>query len=157
MSVTIRNTQNNNALLERIAQLESALSSKADSSIVSQLETQKASKNEVNGYTRAQGFVETTLPFSNNVVWDCDLNQVTKMVCTSNFNLLNPTNVRAGYTYEFLFIQDSTGNRIITFDTAYKFSNDIIPILSNNPNSRDRLTAIGNSNGTLDCVLNKNF
>lgn len=111
----------------------------------------------VNNYSRAQGFGATTLTDAASIAWDLDLHQSTKVTLAGNRTLANPTNVRDGFTYILRISQDGTGNRTLAYGTAYKFQGGGLPTLSTTANAKDRLTCIGNADGTLDCVLTKDF
>ena len=56
----------------------------------------------------------------------------------SNFNLLTPNNMPIGSTITLILTQDTTGSRIMTANTRYKFAAGVKD-LSSAPNSVDML------------------
>lgn len=105
-------------------------------------------------YTRAQGTAIATLTDAANIVVDANLSNVYKVTLAGNRNLNNPTNTVNGFKYEFLFYQDATGTRTLTFGTNYRFQTP--PTLSTEPNRLDRMECICD-NGVLYCTLNKGW
>lgn len=118
--------------------------------------TDLAQKGEVNTYTRAQGFGRTILTDAASIAWDLDANQVARVTLGGNRALANPTNIKDGFTYLLEIRQDGTGNRTLSYGSAYKFQGGAAPVLSTAANAIDVLTCIGSS-GNLHCVLTKDF
>ena len=68
------------------------------------------------------------LTWGANVSWDLDTQQVAKLTLTgATAQLDNPTNMKDGGTYLIRIIQDATGGRALTFGTAFKWVNGIVP------------------------------
>lgn len=70
--------------------------------------------------------------------WNLDQQQVTILTLSSTPVVLkNPTNMRPGGTYMLLVKQDSTGNRVLNFQSNYKFVNNVAPTITTAPSSVD--------------------
>ena len=65
------------------------------------------------------------------------LNFTTTM--TGNRTLGNPTNQKVGQSGVIELVQDGTGGRTLTFGSAWKFANGVVPSLSTAPGARDYL------------------
>lgn len=110
----------------------------------------------VNTYSRAQVFGIVTLTDASTISWDLDTAQSAQVTLGGNRTLANPSNIRNGGNYQLNIIQDATGNRTLTFGTAYRFPNGITPTLSATPNTVDLLSCHAR-NGILQCVLTKGY
>ncbi len=110
----------------------------------------------VNVFSRAQGFGIATLTDSSTITWDLDLAQDAQVTLGGNRTLSNPSNIRNGFSYSLYLVQDGTGNRTITFGTAFKFPGGIVPTLSTAANAVDLLSCRAR-NGVLSCVLTKDI
>lgn len=70
--------------------------------------------------------------------WNLDQQQVTILTLSSTPVVLkNPTNMRPGGTYMLLVKQDNTGNRVLNFQSNYKFVNNVAPTITTAPSSVD--------------------
>lgn len=97
-------------------------------------------------YTRAHNFNATTLTDAANISWDLSQNQVAAVTLGGNRTLSNPTNQVDGAVYILEVKQDATGNRTLSFDTAYKWPGGTAPVVTPTANKISILTFI--SDGT---------
>jgi hypothetical protein len=83
--------------------------------------------------------VVTTLSNSgNNVAVDASLGNAYKITLTaSTWTIKNPTNPTDGQKINFRVIQDGTGSRTVTWDTAYSFGAGSAPTLTTTASKRD--------------------
>ena len=93
-------------------------------------------------------FAEQTLSIdsSNNVAWNLSTQQVAKLTLTGNVTLSAPSNQQAGAFYSIALIQDGTGSRTVTFNSAYKFTGATAPTLTTTASAKDII--IFKSDGT---------
>jgi hypothetical protein len=70
--------------------------------------------------------------------WNLDQQQVTILTLSSTpVFIKNPTNMRPGGTYMLIVKQDSIGNRVLNFQSNYKFVNSVAPTITTAPSSVD--------------------
>ena len=74
-----------------------------------------------------------------------------------NRTLKAPANCTAGQTGNFYVIQDSTGSRTLSYNTAWQFVSATVPTLSTGASDVDILVYSARSATTVDAVLLKNF
>ena len=74
-----------------------------------------------------------------------------------NRTLKAPANCTAGQTGNFYVIQDSTGSRTLSYNTAWQFVSAATPTLSTGASDVDILVYSARSATTVDAVLLKNF
>jgi len=74
-----------------------------------------------------------------------------------NRTLKAPANCTAGQTGNFYVIQDSTGSRTLSYNTAWQFVSAAAPTLSTGASDVDMLVFSARSATTVDAVLLKNF
>jgi hypothetical protein len=68
---------------------------------------------------------------STTVTTDCNLGDIFQLTTTQNFTMANPTNGVNGKKIIYKIKQDSTGSRVITWDTKFRGSSSIsLPILT---------------------------
>ena len=93
-------------------------------------------------------FAEQTLSIdsSDNVAWNLSTQQVAKLTLTGNVTLSAPSNQQAGAFYSLAIIQDGTGSRTLTFNSAYKFTGATAPTLTTTASAKDII--IFKSDGT---------
>tara|TARA_Y100000593_G_C4294644_1_gene330000 strand:+ start:1303 stop:1857 length:555 start_codon:yes stop_codon:yes gene_type:complete len=78
------------------------------------------------------------------------------LAMTGSQHLANPINLLPGASYTFIFTQDGTGGRTLSYGTSYKWPGGITGSLSSGANEVDILSAI--TDGTsLYCSLTKDF
>jgi hypothetical protein len=74
-----------------------------------------------------------------------------------NRTLAAPTNCTAGQSGTLHVIQDSTGSRTLSYNSAWQFVSGTAPTLSTGGSDVDILCYIARSDTTIDTVLLKNF
>ena len=74
-----------------------------------------------------------------------------------NRTLAAPTNAVAGQTGQIYVIQDGTGSRTLSYNTAWQFVSAAVPTLSTGAVDVDILVYSSRSASTIDAVLLKNF
>jgi len=84
----------------------------------------------VNSWTGQQTFAIATLTDAANISWNLNTQQIAKVTLGGNRQLDNPTNLVDGGTYIIRVIQDGTGTRTLSYDTAYRFPGGVAHVLS---------------------------
>jgi hypothetical protein len=91
-------------------------------------------------------FAEQTLTDGATIDWNLSTEQVAKVTLAGNRTLNAPTNQQAGAFYSLAIIQDGTGSRTLTFNSAYKFTGAVAPTLTTTASAKDII--IFKSDGT---------
>jgi len=91
-------------------------------------------------------FAEQTLTDGATIDWNLSTEQVAKVTLAGNRTLNAPTNQQAGAFYSLTIIQDGTGSRTLTFNSAYKFTGATAPTLTTTASAKDMI--IFKSDGT---------
>lgn len=91
-------------------------------------------------------FAEQTLTDGATIDWNLSTQQVAKVTLAGNRTLNAPTNQQAGAFYSLAIIQDGTGSRTLTFNSAYKFTGALAPTLTTTASAKDII--IFKSDGT---------
>ena len=91
-------------------------------------------------------FAEQTLTDGATIDWNLSTQQVAKVTLAGNRTLNAPTNQQAGAFYSLAIIQDGTGSRTLTFNSAYKFTGATAPTLTTTASAKDVI--IFKSDGT---------
>ena len=91
-------------------------------------------------------FGEETLTDGATIDWNLQTQQVAKVTLGGNRTLNAPTNQQAGAFYALAIIQDGTGSRTLTFNSAYKFTGATAPTLTTTASAKDII--IFKSDGT---------
>jgi len=91
-------------------------------------------------------FAEQTLTDGATIDWNLSTEQVAKVTLAGNRTLNAPTNQQAGAFYSLAIIQDGTGSRTLTFNSAYKFTGALAPTLTTTASAKDII--IFKSDGT---------
>ena len=91
-------------------------------------------------------FAEQTLTDGATIDWNLSTQQVAKVTLGGNRTLNAPTNQQAGAFYSLAIIQDGTGSRTLTFNSAYKFTGALAPTLTTTASAKDII--IFKSDGT---------
>lgn len=98
-------------------------------------------------FTKTQNFNATSLTSSSNsIAWDAESNQVFKHTATENTTLANPTNLKDGATYIFIFTQHASLAKTLAFGSAFKWPGGTAPTVSTGASAVDVMTFI--SDGT---------
>tara|TARA_Y100000004_G_scaffold130087_1_gene146737 strand:+ start:310 stop:960 length:651 start_codon:yes stop_codon:yes gene_type:complete len=82
-------------------------------------------------------FAEQTLTDGATIDWNLSTQQVAKVTLAGNRTLNAPTNQQAGAFYSLTIIQDGTGSRTLTFNSAYKFTGATAPTLTTTASAKD--------------------
>lgn len=82
-------------------------------------------------------FPEATLTDGATITWDSSTAPVAKVTLGGNRTLSAPTNSVAGQFIALTVIQDATGSRTLTFNSAYEFTADTAPTLTTTASKAD--------------------
>ena len=82
-------------------------------------------------------FPEATLTDGATITWDVSTAPVAKVTLGGNRTLSAPTNSVAGQFIALTVIQDGTGSRTLTFNSAYEFTADTAPTLTTTASKAD--------------------
>ena len=85
-------------------------------------------------------FPEATLTDGATITWDTSTAQVAKVTLGGNRTLSAPTNSATGQFISLLVIQDGTGSRTLTWNSAYEFASDTAPTLTTTASLGDLFT-----------------
>ena len=85
-------------------------------------------------------FAEATLTDGATVTWNASTQQVCKLTLGGNRTLSAPTNGVTGQFVSLLVIQDGTGSRTLTWNSAYEFASDTAPTLTTTTSLGDLFT-----------------
>jgi len=85
-------------------------------------------------------FPEATLTDGATITWDVSTAQVAKVTLGGNRTLSAPTNGATGQFISLLVIQDGTGSRTLTWNSAYEFASDTAPTLTTTASLGDLFT-----------------
>lgn len=89
---------------------------------------------------------EATLTDGATINWNLETQQVAKVTLGGNRTLAAPTNQQAGAFCALMIIQDGTGSRTLSFNSAYKFNAGTAPTLTTTASAKDLL--VFRSDGT---------
>lgn len=112
--------------------------------------------DDVHVFTKNQSVSVDTLTDGATIAVDASLSNNFKVTLAGNRTLATPTNLTAGMVLNIELIQDGTGNRTLTFGSAYKFAGRVTPAISTGAGMRDLLSCYYNGS-ILMCTLNKDF
>jgi len=93
-------------------------------------------------------FVPVALVDAANIATDASLGNIFTVTLGGNRNLSAPTNPTNGQKVVWIFKQDATGNRTLTFDAVFNFGVFPTLSLSSGANKKDYMGAIYNSGTT---------
>jgi hypothetical protein len=82
-------------------------------------------------------FAEATLTDGATVTWNASTQQVCKLTLGGNRTLSAPTNGVTGQFISIAVIQDGTGSRTLTWNSAYEFTGDTAPTLTTTVSKAD--------------------
>jgi len=85
-------------------------------------------------------FPEATLTDGATITWDVSTAPVAKVTLGGNRTLSAPTNSATGQFISLLVIQDGTGSRTLTWNSAYEFASDTAPTLTTTASLGDLFT-----------------
>jgi len=112
--------------------------------------------NTVNTFTRAQGTAPVALVDGATISTDASLSNTFTVTLAGNRTLANPTNLVAGFVYNWHVTQDATGSRTLAYDTLFDWGAAGVPTLSTAAGATDWISAqyLG---GELRAVIAKGF
>jgi hypothetical protein len=99
----------------------------------------------------------TTLTDAASIAVDFALGNNFLVTIGGNRTLAAPTNAVAGQTGQIYVIQDGTGSRTLSYNSAYQFVSGAAPTLSTGAADVDILVYSTRSASTIDAALLKNF
>ena len=85
-------------------------------------------------------YPEATLTDGATISWDVSTSPVAKVTLGGNRTLSAPTNGATGQFISLLVIQDGTGSRTLTWNSAYEFASDTAPTLTTTASLGDLFT-----------------
>jgi len=85
-------------------------------------------------------YPEATLTDGATITWDVSTSPVAKVTLGGNRTLSAPTNGATGQFVSLLVIQDGTGSRTLTWNSAYEFASDTAPTLTTTASLGDLFT-----------------
>jgi hypothetical protein len=85
-------------------------------------------------------FPEATLTDGATITWDASVAQVAKVTLGGARTISAPTNGATGQFISLLVIQDGTGSRTLTWNSAYEFASDTAPTLTTTASLGDLFT-----------------
>jgi hypothetical protein len=100
-------------------------------------------------------FPEATLTDGTTVTWDASTAPVCKLTLGGNRTLSAPTNGATGQFISIAVIQDATGSRTLTWNSAYEFTGDTAPILTTTVSKADLF--VFRYNGTVWHEVGRNL
>lgn len=101
------------------------------------LSTNVPLQSKVNTFTKSQGVAPVALTDASTITVDLSLSNNLTVTTAGNRAFANPTNSVAGHQFNLFVTQDSVGNRVPTWGTAYKFGTNGEPTPSTNANVMD--------------------
>jgi len=100
-------------------------------------------------------FPEATLTDGATVTWDASSQPVCKLTLGGNRTLSAPTNGATGQFISIAVIQDATGSRTLTWNSAYEFTGDTAPTLTTTVSKAD--VFVFRYNGTVWHEVGRNL
>ena len=74
---------------------------------------------------------------SGSVTWDFNTGNTANLLLTGNTAILNPINILPGARYVLFVKQDNIGNRVVTWDTLFRWQTGQPPMLTSTANGID--------------------
>jgi hypothetical protein len=100
-------------------------------------------------------FPEGTLTDGATVTWDVSTAPVAKLTLGGNRTISAPTNGATGQFISIAVIQDATGSRTLTWNSAYEFTGDTAPTLTTTVSKAD--VFVFRYNGTVWHEMGRNL
>lgn len=100
-------------------------------------------------------FPEATLTDGATVTWDVSSAPVCKLTLGGNRTISAPTNGATGQFISIAVIQDATGSRTLTWNSAYEFTGDTAPTLTTTVSKAD--VFVFRYNGTVWHEMGRNL
>ena len=98
---------------------------------------------------------DATLTDGATITWDVGSSPVAKVTLADNRTLSAPTNSAAGQFISLAVIQDATGSRTLTWNSAYEFTGDVAPTLTTTASKADIF--VFKYNGTVWLEVGRNL
>ena len=98
---------------------------------------------------------DATLTDGATITWDVGSSPVAKVTLADNRTLSAPTNSAAGQFISLAVIQDATGSRTLTWNSAYEFTGDVEPTLTTTASKADIF--VFKYNGTVWLEVGRNL
>ena len=102
-------------------------------------------------------YAEATLTDQATITWDASTQDVCKVTLGDNRTLAAPTNGTTGQFISILVIQDGTGSRTLTWNSAYVFTGGTAPTLTTTINKADVFVFRYNGTKWLEVGRNLNL
>ena len=126
-------------------------------STVQAYDANTAKTNAAQTFTAAQRGSVVTLTDGATVTPDFSLGNNFVITISGNRTLANPTNVASGQTGTIIIKQDSSGNRTMSYGSAFKFPGGTAPTLSTTSGQTDVLAYFCESSSRINAALIKNL
>jgi hypothetical protein len=116
--------------------------------------------NEINGtglilFNDGAYNADATLTDGATITWDVGSSPVAKVTLAGNRTLSSPTNSASGQFISLAVIQDATGSRTLTWNSAYEFTGDVAPTLTTTASKADIF--VFKYNGTVWLEVGRNL
>jgi hypothetical protein len=98
---------------------------------------------------------DATLTDGATITWDVGSSPVAKVTLGGNRTLSAPTNSASGQFISLTVIQDATGSRLLTWNSAYEFTGDVAPTLTTTASKAD--VFVFKYNGTVWLEVGRNL
>jgi hypothetical protein len=98
---------------------------------------------------------DATLTDGATITWDVGSSPVAKVTLAGNRTLSAPTNSASGQFISLTVIQDATGSRLLTWNSAYEFTGDVAPTLTTTASKAD--VFVFKYNGTVWLEVGRNL
>ena len=98
---------------------------------------------------------DATLTDGATITWDVGSSPVAKVTLAGNRTLSAPTNSASGQFISLTVIQDATGSRLLTWNSAYEFTGDTAPTLTTTASKAD--VFVFKYNGTVWLEVGRNL
>ena len=82
-------------------------------------------------------YSETTLTDGSSITWNAETQDVAKVTLGGNRTIGAASSATTGQFISLLVIQDGTGSRTLTWNSAYEFASDTAPSLTTTANLGD--------------------
>ena len=99
----------------------------------------------------------TTLTDAASITTDFNTANMFMVTLAGNRTLAAPSNATAGQVGSIYVIQDGTGSRTLSYNTAWKFPAGSVPVATTTASAVDLVVYSARSATTIDAVMLKNF
>ena len=116
-----------------------------------------ASTASNNTFSVAQRGSITTLTDDAVIAMDMNNNNFFSVTLAGNRTLGAPSNIVTGQTGSIFITQDASGNRLLAYNSIWKFAGGVVPELTTTANAVDRLDYVVISPSAIQAVLSKEW